>query len=184
MPCLIRRTSKLINQFVGKHFKSLFAWLLVFSCFFLIKPFSALAKLETFNNDDGVRLSRSIESLRDLESQTWQIVVYNQNDDNEHMVLRIVGFTGSLRLNHPTILEVKSGIKSWNLRDITLENLELANDNRDAVVEFELEPLLIDLENNRPLRLSLTGAFSELPVPPYVVKEWRLIKDFDLKDEK
>ena len=29
------------------------------------------------------------------------------------------------------------------------------------------------LDKNRPLRLSLSGVFSELPVPPFVVKEWR-----------
>ena len=31
------------------------------------------------------------------------------------------------------------------------------------------------LDKNRPLRLSLSGVFSELPVPPFVVKEWRSI---------
>ena len=30
-----------------------------------------------------------------------------------------------------------------------------------------------DLSNNRPLRLFLPGVFNELPVPPYVVGEWR-----------
>ena len=32
-----------------------------------------------------------------------------------------------------------------------------------------------NLDKNRPLRLSLSGVFSELPVPPFVVKEWRSI---------
>ena len=31
------------------------------------------------------------------------------------------------------------------------------------------------LDKNRPLRLSLSGVFSELPVPPFLVKEWRSI---------
>ena len=44
-----------------------------------------------------------------------------------------------------------------------------------AAAEFDLDPLLKDLKNNRPLRLALRGGFSELPIPPYVVKEWRSI---------
>ena len=100
------------------------------------------------------------------------------------MVIRIVGFTGSLRIDHPTELEIQSGIKSWNLEDITLNNSLLENDNRDAVVEFSLGNLLKDLKSNRPLRLSLRGGFTELPVPPYVVNEWRSINLIPLKDGK
>ena len=49
----------------------------------------------------------------------------------------------------------------------------LASDGREAAAEFALDPLLADLSNNRPLRLFLPGVFNELPVPPYVVGEWR-----------
>jgi len=30
-----------------------------------------------------------------------------------------------------------------------------------------------NIDKNRPLRLFLSGVFSELPVPPFLVKEWR-----------
>ena len=86
-----------------------------------------------------------------------------------------------MRLDHSRKLKVKSGIKHWDLNDITLQNPQLLNDNRDAAAEFELEPLITELNNNRPLRLYLKGGFNELPVPPYVVKEWRLL---DLEDDK
>ena len=36
-----------------------------------------------------------------------------------------------------------------------------------------LNELINNIDKNRPLRLSLSGVFSELPVPPFVVKEWR-----------
>jgi hypothetical protein len=49
----------------------------------------------------------------------------------------------------------------------------LAGDGRAAAAEFNLAPLLADLRKNRPLRLQLPGVFVELPVPPYVVAEWR-----------
>ena len=46
-----------------------------------------------------------------------------------------------------------------------------------------LKELLKDLNNNRPLRLALNGGFTELPVPPYVVNEWRSIDSIPLKND-
>ena len=40
--------------------------------------------------------------------------------------------------------------------------------------------LLADLNKNRPLRLQLPGVFNELPVPPFVVKEWRELPSYPL----
>jgi hypothetical protein len=78
-----------------------------------------------------------------------------------------------VRLDHPTALIVHSGRGTWNLDDITTANPKLAADGRDAAAEFNLSPLLAELHQNRPLRLELPGVFVELPVPPFVVGEWR-----------
>lgn len=149
---------------------------LLVSIFLFTWPTCLQAKVEFFDNSEGVQVQRSLESLRDLDDQNWQIVVYPNEGNQSKMVLRIVGFNGSLRLDHPTKLHLESGLKTWDLEDITLGNTELADDNRDAAAEFLLDPLLTDLQNNRPLRLSLDGGINELPVPPYLVKEWRSIK--------
>ena len=89
------------------------------------------------------------------------------------MILRVIGYPGNLRIDHPTNLQVDSGRKQWLLNDKTLLNTELANDGRQAAAEFDLNKLVNNIDKNRPLRLSLSGVFSELPVPPFVVKEWR-----------
>ena len=91
------------------------------------------------------------------------------------MCIRDRGYPGNLRIDHPTELRVESGRKKWFLDDKTLLNVELANDSRQAAAEFDLDALIKNLDKNRPLRLSLSGVFSELPVPPFVVKEWRSI---------
>ena len=70
-------------------------------------------------------------------------------------------------------MRVESGRKQWSLDDKTLINVELANDSRQAAAEFDLDELIENLDKNRPLRLTLSGVFSELPIPPFVVKEWR-----------
>ena len=127
--------------------------------------------------EDGSNSVRSLESLRDLDYQTWQLVAYKPFDDQQQVVLRVVGYPGTLRINHPTDLEISSGRKNWQLADITMSNNALAQDSRQAAAEFDLTPLIADLKNDRPLRFELEGVFTELPIPPYLVSEWRSLID-------
>ena len=180
MLCWIQVVLKVINKYFNYRINRLLCFFSTFLLFLF--PVSTAAIMETYENYNGIEVERSIESLRDLDYQTWQVVVYPQSEKNDQIILRIVGFEGSLRIDHPTELEIHSGIKDWNLEDITLINPQLANDNRDAAVEFLLNNLLADLKKNRPLRLSLRGGFTELPIPPYVVNEWRSINSVHLEN--
>ena len=138
------------------------------------------AQVHEHESENGTRMVRSLESLRDLDYDSWQAVAYREGKPGEPVVLRIVGYPGKLRLDHPVSLQVEAGRRSWALDDITMANPALASDGREAAAEFSLDPLLDDLSNNRPLRLMLPGVFTELPVPPYVVGEWRSLQDLPL----
>ncbi len=164
----------LVNSFLGCLFSFfLFLW--------FQHPIEVKASLQTTFSEDNVAFKRSLESLRDLDYQTWQVVVYPSIDIEEKYIIRVVGYPGSLRFDHPNNLKVHSGIREWDLKDITLLNNRLADDSREAAAEFDISPLLFDLENNRPLRFSLKEAFSDLPIPPYLVSEWRsfLLEEVD-----
>ena len=139
----------------------------------LAQPPAAQALLHNHPDETGTPVLRSLESLRDLDYQSWQLVAYREGPPGGPLTLRIVGYPGKVRLDHPTPLLVQSGRLQWQLDDITLANPKLAGDGRAAAAEFNLAPLLADLHQNRPLRLQLPGVFVELPVPPYVVAEWR-----------
>ena len=124
-------------------------------------------------NDQKKEIKRSLESLKDLDYQTWQIIVYPSSKESKNLILRIVGYPGSLRIDHPTNLVVKSGRKTWYLKDITKKskiNVEALN---DSAAEFDLSTLISELDKNRPLRISLAGLITDLPIPPYLVSEWR-----------
>ena len=97
------------------------------------------------------------------------MVAYREGPPGGPLRLRIVGYPGKVRLDHPTALEVRSGRLRWDLEDVTLASAALARDNRAAAAEFDLAPLLAELDRDRPLRLRLPRVFSELAVPPYVV---------------
>ena len=153
-------------------FKGLFPLILIILV--ICKPLIAFAELaETEIN--GELINASSEFLRDLDFETWQLVAYKSPILNDELILRVIGYPGNLRIDHPTNLKVDSGRKQWLLDDKTLLNVELANDGRQAAAEFDLDELINNIDKNRPLRLSLSGVFSELPVPPFVVKEWRTL---------
>ena len=139
---------------------------------FVLAPIQVSAEIaETEINSEMINASS--EFLRDLDYETWQLVAYKSSYNDDKLILRIIGYPGSLRIDHPLDLKVESGRKEWLLADKTLLNDELAKDSRQAAAEFDLEQLIQDISQNRPLRLSLDGVFSELPVPPFLVKEWR-----------
>lgn len=128
----------------------------------------------------GAAVVRSLESLRDLDHQSWQVVAYRQENvaAKASLRLRLVGYPGKVRLQHPTSLQVRSGRRQWQLDDVTLSQPELVADGKAAAAEFDLTPLLVDLDQARPLRLTLPGVFQELPVPPFVVAEWLRLPDW------
>ena len=145
---------------------------LLFILSFIFNPLIVSAEVgETEIN--GQLINASSEFLRDLDFETWQLVAYKSPFFDDKLILRVIGYPGNLRIDHPTGLRVESGRKQWILEDKTLLNVELANDGRQAAAEFDLDELIQNIDKNRPLRLSLSGVFSELPVPPFVVKEWR-----------
>ena len=136
-----------------------------------VKVYAEVAEIEI----NGELINASSEFLRDLDFETWQLVAYKSPLFEDKLILRVIGYPGNLRIDHPTDLKVESGRKQWLLNDKTLLNFQLANDGRQAAAEFDLDELIKNLDKNRPLRLSLAGVFSELPIPPFVVKEWRSI---------
>ena len=152
------------------------ACFLSLSCFFTnAKETYADSKVNVI--EDSKEIKRSLESMRDLNYQNWQIIVYPSSKISENLILRIVGFPGSLRFDHPTNLIVNSGRKKWNLSDITMINKAKFETLNDSAAEFDLSPLISELDKNRPLRLNLPGLINDLPIPPYLVSEWRTLAE-------
>ena len=172
MPSWILKMKKITKSNKNIFLKGILPLILLLALIF--NPLKVLAEIaETEIN--GELINASSEFLRDLDFETWQLVAYKSTLFENKLILRVIGYPGNLRIDHPTALKVQSGRKDWLLEDKTLLNLELANDGRQAAAEFDLDELIQNIDKNRPLRLSLPGVFSELPVPPFLVKEWRTL---------
>ena len=82
---------------------------------------------------NGELINASSEFLRDLDFETWQLVAYKSPLFEDKLILRVIGYPGNLRIDHPTNLQVDSGRKQWLLTDKTLLNVELANDGLSLI---------------------------------------------------
>ena len=157
-------------------FRLIISCLLICCCLFSSVD-KSFADSKVSSYDQKKEIKRSLDSLKDLDYQTWQIIVYPSVQDSKNLILRIVGYPGSLRIDHPTNLIVNSGRKTWDLKDITKTNKLKAETLNDSFSEFDLSPLISELDKSRPLRLRLSDLINDLPIPPYLVSEWRSLAE-------
>ena len=157
-------------------FRLIISCLLIFCCC-LTNVNKTYADTKVTLNDQKKEIKRSLESLRDMDYQTWQIIVFPSSKDSKNLILRIVGYPGSLRVDHPTNLIVNSGRKTWDLKDISKNIKTKVETLNDSTAEFDMSPLIAELDKNRPLRLRLPGLINDLPIPPYLVREWRSLAE-------
>ena len=176
MPYSNQNNMILVMEEFRRAFGLIITCFLICCCFFTIAIKTSADSKVNFNYQKK-EVKRSLESLRDLDYQTWQLIVYPSSKVSNNLTLRIVGYPGSLRIDHPTSLLVNSGIKNWNLKDITKESKAKLETLNDSAAEFDLSPLIAELDKNRPLRLSLSGLINDLPIPPYLVGEWRTLAE-------
>ena len=86
--------------------KGILPLLLLLSLIF--NPFKVSAEVaETEIN--GELINASSEFLRDLDFETWQLVAYKSALFEDKLILRVIGYPGNLRIDHPTDLRVESG---------------------------------------------------------------------------
>ena len=150
---------------------------LLICCCFFTSANKSYADSKFTSNDHKREIKRSLESFKDLDYQTWQVIVYSSSKESKNLILRIVGYPGSLRIDHPTNLIVNSGRKTWDLKDITKKSKFKVETLNDSAAEFDLTNLISELDKNRPLRLRLPGLINDLPIPPYLVSEWRSLAE-------
>ena len=80
---------------------------------------------------NGELMNASSEFLRDLDFETWQLVAYKSPLFADKLILRIIGYPGNLRIDHPTDLIVESGRKQWLLDDETLPTKSICGSCRN-----------------------------------------------------
>ncbi|EAW38625.1 DUF3122 domain-containing protein [Lyngbya sp. PCC 8106] len=139
----------------------------------------AWASIHRYPESENQVMYRSKQSLRDRHDLSWQVILFKRikfGQVNE-IHLRLVGFPGLTEFAHrqPLKLTTATG-KTWQAEDVV--DLSLPRN----VGEYDVSDLLLQIENDIPLELALPLAedqIVELPVPPYIVREWRKLLDLN-----
>ncbi len=146
-------------------------------CAILAVSAPAWASIHKYPEAGDRVMFRSVQSLRDAGGKAWQVVLYKRLKSGtvNSLNLRVVGFPGT-ELIHPAALTVAAGkTEIGKAKDIWHESDLPVN-----VGEYDFQQIATKLQSNRPVRLNLPvkdTEETELLVPPFAVREWRLLSD-------
>ncbi|MBE9120234.1 DUF3122 domain-containing protein [Tychonema sp. LEGE 07199] len=135
----------------------------------------AFASIHKYPEAGDRVMFRSVQSLRDTDDKAWQVVLYKRVKSGvvNSFNLRLVGFPGT-ELQHPVPLNVAAGSRAMGMaNDIWSES-----DLPINVGEYDFKSIITQVESNQPLRLNLPVKGEKkaaLLVPPFAVREWRLL---------
>jgi len=139
----------------------------------------AQASVHVYHERPGQVTVRSRLSLRDFSDRAWQAIAFKrtQGDTLPGYYLRLVGFPGAVEVDRqqPIALISPTG-QSWRLEWAVDPQAKTLPPN---VGQFDLAPLLTDIDHALPLevQLPLVGDEpAEMAIAPFIVAEWLEVK--------
>jgi hypothetical protein len=139
----------------------------------------AQASVHVYRERPGQVTVRSRLSLRDFSDRAWQVIAFKRTQGTtlQGYYLRLVGFPGAVEVDRqrPATVIAPTG-QSRQLPWIVDPQAKTLPPN---VGQFDLAPLLTELEQSLPLevQLPLVGAApAEMAIAPFIVEEWLQVK--------
>lgn len=155
----------------------LFASLVLLLSFFLgyFNPSPAQAAVYSHREAPGQILYKSRHTLRDNNSNPWQIIVFKQIKPNSatSTQLRLVGFPGTVEFEHPKPLKITAQKREFLAKDVFAEKAPGVN-----VGQYNIAAILPQLRLGQTVKLEIPVQNSfplSLAVPSEVVLEWKEI---------
>ncbi len=146
----------------------------LFALFLTVGVPEGMASVHIYRESGDRTITRSLQTLRDRTHQAWQVVLYKRghNGLTQSLHLRLVGFPGGAALQHPSALKITTGTERVSMAAETAPVTDTPN-----VAEYDLLEVMRQLTATTPLRLTIPvqGQPTELPIPPFVVEEWRQV---------
>jgi hypothetical protein len=143
----------------------------------------AAALIHPYPEGTGQVMVRSLQTLRDESDHAWQTVLFKRVRDGQvvDFRLRLVGYPGAAYLAHARPLSISTGRgESWTAPD-AFDTSRLNDDLASNVGEYDFRDTMLRLQTDTPLRLALPledGRSLELTIPPFAIREWRQLLDW------
>lgn len=137
----------------------------------------AAAEIRQFHEAPGKLLYKSQWTLKDQTGKSWQAIAFQVRPSDPLnpgfcVQLRLVGFPNSVTLNPNQPLRLD------DRQQFLTASSTAAHLPPGAVGQFDLQPILLQLNPKTPLYLTLTAqdeSTIDLKVPPFLVEEWQTL---------
>jgi hypothetical protein len=167
---------KTILRLIGSTFiLGMLAWVLTINL--AITP--AQAAIRQLEEAPGQMVYQTRQILKDQQGNSWQAIAFKRlrPDDTAVIYLRLVGFPGTAEIDHSQPLTLTDSMgKTFTAADVSHDMFTDATQMESDVGQYDLQPILMQLELAIPLRLTLATLDQPkiiLNVSPDVVEEWR-----------
>jgi hypothetical protein len=171
---------KTFFHFIGSVFLlGMLAWVVTLNV--AIAPVhAAIRQLE---EAPGQMVYQARQTLKDQQGNSWQAIAFKRirPDKAATIYLRLVGFPGTAELDHSQPLTLTDSLgNTLTAKDISQEMFTDKTQVDLNAAEYDLQPILMQLELGIPLQLSLPTLDQPeitLNISPEMVEEWRSLTD-------
>jgi hypothetical protein len=143
---------------------------------------SASAAIRQLEESPNQMVYQARQSLKDQHGNTWQTIAFKRvrPDGNSSFELRLVGFPNLVAIDHAQPLTLTNSLGKALTAIDTSSNI-FKEGSQPNVGQYDLQPLLSELQAEIPLKISLPtikGEAISLSVPPSLVAEWQTVANY------
>jgi hypothetical protein len=183
------KTDRQRGIMMGCRIRKIFSWLLLLGAIWLnfllglgiLHPPSAAATIRQLEEAPGQIVYQSRQTLRDGHGNSWQAIAFKRIRPNgqNSFELRLVGFPGVVEIDRSQPLTLTNSLgKTLTATDVSSHIFTAATKPEPNVGQYDLQPLLPQLEMEIPLKLTLpttSGEAVSLSISPLLIAEWQAV---------
>lgn len=139
----------------------------------------AYAAIRQLEEAPGQMVYQSRQTLQDQHGKSWQAIAFKRvkPDSQVPLYLRLVAFPGMADIDRSRPLMLTNSLgQSWAALDASQPIFTDADRPEPNVGQYNLQPIILDLDPAVPLRLELPVLHQDdvlIPVPSTLLSEWR-----------
>lgn len=174
---------------MGCRIRKIFSWLLLLGAIALgillglgiLNPPSAAAAIRQLEEAPGQIVYQSRQTLKDSHGNGWLAIAFKRIRPNGEasFELRLVGFPGVVEIDHSQPLTLTNSLgKTLTAMDVSSRIFTEATHPESNVGQYDLQPLLPQLQMGIPLKLTLPtlgGEAVNLSISPLLIEEWQTV---------
>jgi hypothetical protein len=144
----------------------------------ILHPPVAMAAIRQLEEAPGQMVYQSRQNLKDQQGNTWQAIAFKRisPDNKVSIYLRLVGFPGVAEIDPTQPIFLTNSLGKTLTANYDLDNILIDPAvPKTNIGQYDLEPVLAQLQASIPLKLTLPtiqGESVNLSIPSTLIEEW------------